>query len=251
MTGSEEEIVLFSERDIEVASEMQDQLAARPGPAGLHIGEVASGHVRLCGQLELAQSPTSSPLAQEWAHTSGLFVHLHDRHASERLVVETMTCEVMASVTICRFSGGMTHVETSDRPSRFMATTIVRERGLRLVLRANAASSTISGSVMVMAPGVVDDLLGTGHPGWIRLVGAALLPFAVFVFWLSMSAVGHVRTFTPVIVAGDIGWVVASIATVALGWYSGAGNVAVLAMALLIEGFAIAQFSGWHHLRGG
>ncbi|MFT6292344.1 MAG: hypothetical protein ACJAR2_002961 [Ilumatobacter sp.] len=35
-----------------------------------------------------------------------------------------------------------------------------------------------SGAVLAVFAGPIDDPLDAGHPGWIRLVGLALLPFA-------------------------------------------------------------------------
>ena len=44
-------------------------------------------------------------------------------------------------------------------------------------------------------------------------------------------------------------WVVASAATVLLGWYSGVGVVAVLAMAAIVDVFAVRQWNAWRRLR--
>ena len=57
------------------------------------------------------------------------------------------------------------------------------------------------------------------------------------------------RRITPQIVAGDVGWVVASVVTVLLGWYSGSGVVAVLAMAAVVDVFALLQWTAWRRLR--
>ncbi len=159
----------------------------------------------------------------------------------------------MVSMTGRRLSGGMTHAYTphtsADSTPLVGRTAVDCERRLRFVLRANAASSTISGAVMAAAPGVIDDMLGTGHTGWVRLVGLALLPFAAFVAWLSTASSRQLRLHTPGIVAGDVGWVIGSIATVLLGWYSGIGIAAVLAMALVVDVFALLQFNALRHLR--
>lgn len=128
-------------------------------------------------------------------------------------------------------------------------STLDCEHRLRTVLRVNVASSAISGLVMAVAPGTIDGLLDTGHPGVIRLVGLALLPFAAAVFWLASADLHLLRRFTPAIVAGDVAWVVASIVTVFVGWYSGGGVAAVLAMALMIDVFALLQFNAWRHLQ--
>jgi len=116
------------------------------------------------------------------------------------------------------------------------------ESKLRLVLRTNATTSALSGLVMAVAPGAADQLLGTGHPGWVRVVGLALVPFAAFVAWLSTADRRQLLFHTPGIVAGDVGWVVASVVTILLGWYSTTGVIAVLAMAAAVDTFAVMQF---------
>ncbi len=119
-----------------------------------------------------------------------------------------------------------------------------------MVLRANATTSVIPGLAMALAPGTVDELLGTGHPGWIRIVGLALLPFAALVAWLSSADRTRLHRYTPEIVVADVTWVVASIATCLLGWYSTEGIVAVGAMAVGVDVFAGLQFVLWRRLRG-
>ncbi len=142
----------------------------------------------------------------------------------------------------------MTHITTTHTlPSVDRRTE--HERRLRLVLRANAATSSISGLVMAVGPDTVDGLLDTGHPGWIRLVGLALVPFAAFVAWLSLSDLRHLRAHTPGIVAGDLLWVAASLATCLAGWYSTSGIVAVAAMAPAVDTFGTLQFIFWRRLR--
>jgi len=120
---------------------------------------------------------------------------------------------------------------------------------LRRVLRANAVNSFAAGLLLAVAPTRIDQLLDTGHPGWIRVVGVALLPFAALCAWLSSAPIDTLRRLTPLIVAGDVAWVVASVATVLLGWYSGGGVVVVLAMAAVVDLFALLQWSAWRKLR--
>lgn len=122
------------------------------------------------------------------------------------------------------------------------------ESTLRLVLRVNAVSSAVAGGLLAAIPYRIDELLDTGHPGWVRVVGLALLPFAAFYAWASTSSVATMRRATPWIIAGDIAWVTASVATVLAGWYSGGGVVAVLAMAALVDAFALLQWRSWRRL---
>lgn len=143
----------------------------------------------------------------------------------------------------------MTDTRTTTATSDPAHDTHHCEPKLRRVLRLNAANSAVSGAAMAIAAGPIDDVLDTGHPGWIRLVGLALLPFAALCWWVAAGPVERLRKETPSIVAGDVGWVVASIVTVLLGWYSGGGIVAVLAMAAVVDAFAIMQFTAWRRLR--
>lgn len=132
-------------------------------------------------------------------------------------------------------------------PTRTNQTASVETR-LRLVLRINAANSIVCGALMAAAPETVDDVLDTGRPGWIRLVGLGLVGFAAFVVWLSMTSPKMLKALVPHVVLGDLGWVVGSIVTVLLGWYSGGGNVAVLAMAAAVDVFATLQWLSWRRL---
>ncbi len=120
---------------------------------------------------------------------------------------------------------------------------------LRRVLRLNAANCVVSGTALTVAAGPIDNLLDTGHPGWVRLVGIGLLPFAAICWWAAAGPLQRLRSVTPLIIAGDVTWVVASVVTVLLGWYSGGGIVAVLAMAVVVDVFAVLQFVGWRKLR--
>ena len=123
------------------------------------------------------------------------------------------------------------------------------ERKLRSVLRLNAANCVVSGTALAFAAGPIDDLLDTGRPGWVRLVGIALLPFAALCVWVSAGPLQRLHKATPLIIAGDVNWVIASVVTVLLGWYSGGGIVAVLALAVAVDMFAVLQFVGWRQLR--
>jgi len=107
----------------------------------------------------------------------------------------------------------------------------------------------IGGLAMAITPGAVDDALGTGHSDWVRLVGLALVPFAALVAWLSTTDRLSLQKYTMGIIVGDVGWVIASVVTVLLGWYGGTGIAVVLAMALAVDAFAIGQFVAVRRLR--
>lgn len=116
-----------------------------------------------------------------------------------------------------------------------------RAATLRLVLRANATTSLAGGLLAAAAPGAVDDVLDTGHPGWVRLVGIGLVLFAAWVAFTSTRPPRPLLRETYAIIAGDVSWVVASAATVALGWYSAGGVVLVAAVAVMVATWATLQ----------
>ena len=115
------------------------------------------------------------------------------------------------------------------------------ERRLRLVLRSNALTSGLGGLVAVAAPGWLDELLGTGHPGWVRLVGAGLVAFAGVVALVSRASTPLLVRFAPMISVADALWAAGTILTIAAGWYSNGGAVLMALVAAMVTGFSIAQ----------
>lgn len=105
-------------------------------------------------------------------------------------------------------------------------------------------TSLLCGIVLAATPDAIDRVLDTGHPGWVRLVGVALVPFALFVAWLSAGPAPTLRAITPVVIAADLVWVVASVATVLAGWYASGGVALVLLMAGVVDLFAALQWRG-------
>jgi hypothetical protein len=115
------------------------------------------------------------------------------------------------------------------------------ERWLRLVLRSNALTSGLGGLVAVATPGRLDELLGTGRPGWVRLVGAGLVAFAGVVALVSRASSPVLVRAAPLISVADASWVVGTILTIVASWYSTAGAVLMASVAAMVTGFSIAQ----------
>lgn len=112
----------------------------------------------------------------------------------------------------------------------------------RRVLRANAAFTAVSAAALLVGADAVGDLLGTGHPGWIRLVGLGLAVFAVAVGATSaISDEARLRAETLAIAAADGAWVAASAVAVALGWFDAEGTVAIVGVALVVGSFAVME----------
>lgn len=145
-----------------------------------------------------------------------------------------------------RTSPRPTSTSTSIRQSPRARTGCVSK--LRRILRVNAANCVVSGTALAVAGAQIDELLGTGHPGWVRLVGIGLFAFAALCWWTAAGSLDRLRAVTPLIVAGDIAWVVASAATSLLGWFSDGGVVVVLAMAVVVDTFAVLQGVAWRRI---
>ena len=115
------------------------------------------------------------------------------------------------------------------------------EQQLRAVLRINAATSALGGLAAAVAPDTLDRLLDTGQPTAVRVVGAGLVSFAAWVFVVARWPAHRLRHEAVSISAGDAAWVVASVVTIALGWYSPGGAIVVAAVAAMVGSFAYRQ----------
>jgi hypothetical protein len=120
---------------------------------------------------------------------------------------------------------------------------------LRNTLRLNATTSLAGGIVAAVASGPLDRVLNTGHPGLVRLAGLGLVVFAVDHVALAGARTSRLLRWTPAVVAADTAWVVASAATIAAGWYGGAGAVVVTVVAAMVAGFAVRQAATWRAAR--
>lgn len=127
-----------------------------------------------------------------------------------------------------------------DRLMEFSANTGPITR-LRLVLAVNATTSGLAGLTALVAGERVDNWLDTGHSGWVRIIGAGLVAFALAVIALSHSNEQNLRRWVPAVSMADGGWVAASVATIIAGWYSSSGAVIIGAIAAIVGTFAITQ----------
>lgn len=113
----------------------------------------------------------------------------------------------------------------------------------RLTLRVNGTVTLASATALVVAAGPIDRILGTGQPGWLRLVGVGLALFAVDVALVSRARERWLLRGTLVVAAADVAWVIASVVAVAAGWFEPAGVALVLATAAVVAGLAAAELS--------
>ncbi len=112
---------------------------------------------------------------------------------------------------------------------------------LRFVLTANATTSGLAGLTALVANERVDNWLDPAHPGWVRVIGAGLVAFALAVIALSRSNEQSLRRWVPAVSFADGGWVAASVATIIAGWYSNSGAAILAVIAAIVGTFAIAQ----------
>ena len=82
----EQQAVALGDRQVEVLGQVDEELAARAGPAGLDEAQVLGRDVRVEGQLELAEAASRAPEADQLARGLGLLLGLDDHpiEGSER-----------------------------------------------------------------------------------------------------------------------------------------------------------------------
>lgn len=138
---------------------------------------------------------------------------------------------------------GLPSISTLHSPARRSA------QRLRNILRLNAATSMVTGLVMTIAPSAVDRILGTGQPGWVRVVGLGLFVFAVEVAVVAGSRTSRLTRWSPMIIAADTAWVATSVATTAAGWFAPQGAALAAATAGMVATFAVLQWRHYARLR--
>lgn len=136
------------------------------------------------------------------------------------------------------FTHTTTTTSTLDRDG---ADHVDAAQPLRRTLRLNAATSVAGGLVAAIAADRINDLLGAESPGAVRLVGLGLVLFAVDVIAVSTMRTRRLTAIAPWISAVDFLWVAASVAAMALGWFSAGGAAIVGAVAAVVAVFGITQ----------
>ncbi|MEO0494294.1 MAG: hypothetical protein AAF081_12860 [Actinomycetota bacterium] len=117
-------------------------------------------------------------------------------------------------------------------------TTVHRAR---LILRANAIFSTVTGAIAVVAADWVSDSAGIDHVVLTRLVGVGLLLFAADLVRqarLPESKLPFALLQTSV---ADLGWVLATPVVIAVVDLTRAGTIGALAIAAVVLDIALAQ----------
>lgn len=113
---------------------------------------------------------------------------------------------------------------------------------LRTLLRADAAMVAVGGLIAAAAAGPVADLLGPDvSTTVVRIVGIALVVYALDLAVVSRAAARWLRPVARANGIAGIAWEVGTIALVALGVFSVAGAVVALAVAGLVGWISLLQ----------
>ena len=121
-----------------------------------------------------------------------------------------------------------------------MDTTTITNRS-RLVLRANAAFSTVGGLIAVVAAGWLSDVSGIDHVAITRLGGIGLLLFAADVFRQSRLP-EHKLPFALLQTSiADASWVIATVVVLALVDFTGWGVAGAIVIAAAVADFGAVQ----------
>ncbi len=123
------------------------------------------------------------------------------------------------------------------------------ETNLRRTLVTNASTSGGGGAAALLFGGPVDALLGTGSTPWVRVVGAGLVAFALFVALTAKATTSWLLAATPWISGGDLMWVTGTVVTIRLDWYSAAGAVVMALVGAMVGAFGVAQATLFRRLR--
>jgi ABC-type uncharacterized transport system permease subunit len=120
---------------------------------------------------------------------------------------------------------------------------------LRATLGVNAGFSTITGLILLADPYDVASLIGATHPGWVRVVGLVLLPFAACVVGVATASPRNLLRLTPAIIVADLTWVAGTSGTLAASWFSPAGKMVALLAAVVVAALGWRQTVHWRRAR--
>ncbi len=140
----------------------------------------------------------------------------------------------------------MTTHTTSPTITSDPARRLDPARTLPVVLEANAATSIVAGLVGLAASRWTADRLGLAGTGWVQLVAAGLVVFALGVVGASRLRGAALARAARLVSAADAAWVVGTVVLVAASLASGRGlsstGVAIASvMGLGVADFAVAQ----------
>jgi hypothetical protein len=151
------------------------------------------------------------------------------------------------TMTMTTSTNGATPLAEQNRPTVLSADAeetidqAVAERRLRAVLRTNAGTSLVAGTVAAIWAGPVADLLGVEAVP-VRVVGIGLVAFAAAVLYGATLPPARLKTEAYLTSVGDDMWVLGVSALVLTGAFSVAGSVIMAATVVMVAAFGITQW---------
>lgn len=122
------------------------------------------------------------------------------------------------------------------------APLTARDDRLRTLLRVDAALCAGTGLVAALAAPAVADLLGPDVPAAVvRIVGIALVVWALDAALLARASGRRLRRVVLVAAGGNVAWEVATVVLVALGAFSVPGAMVALVVAAVVGGLGLLQ----------
>lgn len=126
--------------------------------------------------------------------------------------------------------------------SALTATSVAPTTRLRTLLRADAALCAVIGLVAAVAAGPVADLLGPDVPTTaVRVVGLALVLYALDLAVTSRLGERWQRPMVLIAGVGNVAWVLATAALVVAGAFSTTGALVALAVAAVVGELGVLQ----------
>jgi hypothetical protein len=118
-----------------------------------------------------------------------------------------------------------------------LAATMLRNR-----MRANAAVSFTTGVAAVALALPVDRVLGLDRPGLVRVIGLALIVFAVDVALIAGARRRRLLAGATAVVAADGLWVAATVIVLAMSTLRGGGEMMLAITGLVVAAMAASQW---------
>lgn len=120
------------------------------------------------------------------------------------------------------------------------------EKTTRLVLKINAAFSSLVGIDLILFNSTWMEWMGISNDIVLPIIGFGLIPFGIYVFWVAFKKPFSLKELRAIIVM-DISWVLGCILLTATNIFglSMLGNGLVLISALIVGTFAFFQYRGW------
>ena len=131
--------------------------------------------------------------------------------------------------------------DTSIRSDRPVTDAERPARNLRRVLAANATTSGLAGVAGLVAASWWSDTLGVPSVGWIQLVSAGLILFAVEVGLVAARATTSLPASALAISLADASWVIGTAVVLATVDLTTTGWILAVVMGVGVADFALLQ----------